>query len=125
ASPPPTSGIVSPANETATAAALKSSQTIADVGLRIADSLFVIGAFVTENVKYHGNDSCIQMSEIRDPQSAKCKLRAAAIGVGSLGRHHARNYTELSSEGRVEFVGVCDVDPETRTKVAEDNGLDA
>ena len=47
----------------------------------------------------------------------KSKLRAAAIGVGSLGRHHARNYAELSREGRVEFVGVCDVDAETASRV--------
>ena len=28
----------------------------------------------------------------------KPKLRAAAIGVGSLGRHHARNYSELAEK---------------------------
>ncbi|MEO8041780.1 MAG: Gfo/Idh/MocA family oxidoreductase [Acidobacteriota bacterium] len=62
------------------------------------------------------------MSEIRNPQSASRIPRSAVIGVGSLGRHHARNYAELAREGRVEFVGVCDLDPETRAKVAEDNG---
>ena len=41
------------------------------------------------------------------------KLRVAAIGVGSLGRHHARNYAELDAEGRVEFVGLCDIDSST------------
>ena len=50
------------------------------------------------------------------------KLRTAAIGVGSLGRHHARNYAELASEGQIEFVGVCDVDLETSERVATDNG---
>lgn len=55
------------------------------------------------------------MSEIRN-------LRAAAIGVGSLGRHHARNYAELAREGRVEFVGVCDVDADTASKIAADSG---
>ena len=49
------------------------------------------------------------------------KLRVAAIGVGSLGRHHARNYAELSREGRVEFVGTCDANPETAKRVAADN----
>jgi len=49
------------------------------------------------------------------------KLKAAAIGVGSLGRHHARNYAELAREGRVEFVGICDIDPETAAKVASEN----
>src|SRR4029079_5450356 len=49
------------------------------------------------------------------------KLRVAAIGVGSLGRHHARNYAELAREGRVEFIGVCDANAETAKKVAADN----
>ena len=40
-----------------------------------------------------------------------------AIGVGSLGRHHARNYAEMTDEGRVQLVGICDVDPVTSEKV--------
>ncbi len=53
------------------------------------------------------------------------KLRAAAIGVGSLGRHHARNYAQLSREGRIEFVGACDPNPETLKQVASDNNCDS
>ena len=102
----------------------RNDQTSADCGLRIADSPFVIRAFVTENVKYHEKDACIQMTEIRNPKSAIRSLRAAVIGVGSLGRHHARNYAELARDGRVDLIGVCDVDPETRAKVAEDNGCE-
>ncbi|HTH36350.1 MAG TPA: Gfo/Idh/MocA family oxidoreductase [Pyrinomonadaceae bacterium] len=49
------------------------------------------------------------------------KLKAAAIGVGSLGRHHARNYAELAREGRIELVGICDIDPETAARVASEN----
>ncbi len=49
----------------------------------------------------------------------KQKLKVAAIGVGSLGRHHARNYAELAADGRVELVGVCDTSPETGAAVAE------
>lgn len=49
------------------------------------------------------------------------KLRVAAIGVGSLGRHHGRNYAELAAEGRVEMIGVCDADTETAASVAADN----
>lgn len=49
-------------------------------------------------------------------------LRAAAIGVGSLGRHHARNYAVLAREGRVEFVGVCDSNPETAVQIGDDTG---
>jgi predicted dehydrogenase len=46
------------------------------------------------------------------------KLRTAAIGVGSLGRHHARNYAELAREGRVDFVGACDLDRQTAERIA-------
>jgi predicted dehydrogenase len=60
--------------------------------------------------------------EIHDPQSAIRNLRCAAIGVGSLGRHHARNYAELAREGRVEFIGVCDTNAETAKQIAADNG---
>jgi len=62
------------------------------------------------------------MEEIRNPQSAIPNLRVAAIGVGSLGRHHARNYTELATEGRVEMTGVCDANPETASSIAATHG---
>lgn len=65
------------------------------------------------------------MTEIRSPQSAVRNLRAAAIGAGSLGQHHARNYAELAREGRVEYVGACDLDAETAKNVAADNGGEA
>lgn len=48
------------------------------------------------------------------------RLRVAAIGVGSLGRHHARNYAELAKEGRVEFVGVCDIDNSTAESLSRE-----
>ena len=50
------------------------------------------------------------------------KLSAAAIGVGSLGRHHARNYAELAREGRLEFIGACDVNAATVNQIVADNG---
>ena len=49
------------------------------------------------------------------------RLRTAAIGVGSLGRHHARNYAELAREGRVDLIGVCDANAETAAQVGRDN----
>ena len=52
-------------------------------------------------------------------------LKVAAIGVGSLGRHHARNYAELASEGRVELVGVCDSTSETAASIAASHGCTA
>ena len=53
------------------------------------------------------------------------KLRVAAIGTGSLGRHHARNLAELAAEGRVELIGACDADADTAAKVAADHGCAA
>jgi len=52
------------------------------------------------------------------------ELRTAVIGVGSLGRHHARNHAELVREGKTEFVGVCDVNEETARKIAAENSCD-
>ena len=57
------------------------------------------------------------MTEIHDPQSTIRNLRAAVIGVGSLGRHHARNYAELAAEGRVEFAAICDANADTAAKL--------
>lgn len=62
------------------------------------------------------------MDENNDQYMEKRPLRAAAIGVGSLGRHHARNYSELTKEGRIEFAGVCDANDETARQIAEDSG---
>lgn len=61
------------------------------------------------------------MQQIRDPHSATQILKMAAIGTGSLGRHHARNYAELAREGRIEFVGACDVHEETAVQAGKDN----
>ncbi len=60
--------------------------------------------------------------EIEDVERANSNaLRAAAIGVGSLGRHHSRNYAELAKEGRVEFIGVCDSNPQTAAQIAAEH----
>jgi predicted dehydrogenase len=37
-------------------------------------------------------------------------LRTAVIGVGHLGRQHARIHSDLATEGLTEFVSVCDLD---------------
>lgn len=52
------------------------------------------------------------------------KLRCAAIGTGSLGRHHARNYAELAREGLLTFVGACDANAETLAQIRKDNDCD-
>ncbi|MBA4148507.1 MAG: Gfo/Idh/MocA family oxidoreductase [Verrucomicrobia bacterium] len=46
-------------------------------------------------------------------------LKVAVLGTGSLGKEHARIYSELAAAGRVQFVGVYDSSPETARKIAE------
>ena len=50
--------------------------------------------------------------------AAQRTLRCGVIGVGNMGRHHARKYAQLDG---VELVGVVDMDEGRRTKVAADN----
>ena len=50
------------------------------------------------------------------------KLKVGVIGIGSLGKEHARVYSELEAEGRVEFAGVYDVSAEALRGVSEKLG---
>ena len=45
-------------------------------------------------------------------------IRVAVLGVGSLGRQHARLYADLAAAGDVEFAGVYDTDPSAAERVA-------
>jgi predicted dehydrogenase len=45
-------------------------------------------------------------------------LRTAVIGVGHLGRQHARIHAALSSEGKTQLVSVCDLDEATARNIA-------
>jgi predicted dehydrogenase len=45
-------------------------------------------------------------------------LRTAVIGVGHLGRHHARIHAALAGEGQTQFVSVCDLDEATARNIA-------
>jgi predicted dehydrogenase len=45
-------------------------------------------------------------------------LRTAVIGVGHLGRQHARIHSDLATEGLTEFVSVCDLDEKTAQEIA-------
>src|SRR5688572_25883820 len=65
------------------------------------------------------------MSRSSTPNSALRIPQCAVIGVGSLGRHHARNYAELANEGRVKFAGICDMNAETATRIASEIGCDS
>ena len=46
-------------------------------------------------------------------------VNVAVLGVGSLGKEHARIYAELAAAGQVNFAGVYDVSTETARKFAE------
>ncbi|MCF8227285.1 MAG: Gfo/Idh/MocA family oxidoreductase [Bacteroidales bacterium] len=50
------------------------------------------------------------------------KVKTAVIGVGSMGRHHARVYQEMD---RAELVGVADVDGDQAKKIANRYGIKA
>ena len=52
------------------------------------------------------------------------KLRTAVIGVGHLGRQHARIHATLSAEGQTNFVAVCDSDEETARSIASERGTE-
>ncbi|MDQ3179362.1 MAG: Gfo/Idh/MocA family oxidoreductase [Acidobacteriota bacterium] len=62
--------------------------------------------------------------ENNQPRTKDKRQRTAVIGVGSLGRHHARNHAEIARTGKTEFVGVCDVNEETARKIAAENTCD-
>ncbi len=47
------------------------------------------------------------------------RLKVGVIGVGSLGKEHARVYGELAGSGLVELAGVFDVSTENARRVAE------
>lgn len=58
------------------------------------------------------------------PMSSK-PVRVAVIGVGSLGKEHARIYAELARAGKVEFVGLFDTSPEHARQHATKHGVRA
>jgi predicted dehydrogenase len=51
------------------------------------------------------------------------KIKAAVLGTGSLGQHHARIYAELAAAGLIEFTGIFDARAEAACKIAEKNRL--
>src|SRR5215213_11437002 len=51
-------------------------------------------------------------------------LRTAVIGVGHLGRQHARVHAALASEGRAQLVSVCDLNEETARAIAAERGAE-
>jgi predicted dehydrogenase len=53
------------------------------------------------------------------------RISVGVLGVGSLGKEHARIYAELAAAGKVDFVGVHDHAPDTAAKVAHRLGIKA
>lgn len=51
-------------------------------------------------------------------------LRTAVIGVGSLGKQHARIHADLAAEGTSEFVAVCDLNEETARSISSERKTD-
>ena len=47
-------------------------------------------------------------------------LRTAVIGVGSLGRQHARIHADLAKEGTSQFVAVCDLNEQTARSISSE-----
>ena len=52
-------------------------------------------------------------------------LKIAVIGTGSLGKEHARIYSELSATASIELTGVYDASTETAQKIASKHGVKA
>ncbi|MEJ7615961.1 MAG: Gfo/Idh/MocA family oxidoreductase [Pyrinomonadaceae bacterium] len=46
------------------------------------------------------------------------KLRTAVVGVGHLGKQHARLHASLAAENQIEFVAVCDSDERVARAIA-------
>lgn len=54
------------------------------------------------------------------------KLRCGAVGVGRMGRHHARVYAQMAQRDEgVEMVGVVDANPQRAREIAEQHGTRA
>ena len=51
-------------------------------------------------------------------------LRTAVIGVGHLGRQHARIHSNLAAEGLTEFVFVCDIDQSAASEIASERKVE-
>ncbi len=77
---------------------------------------------LAENVKYCRKIFYVQiMSKIQNSKFKIQNLKTAVVGVGSLGRHHARNYAEIAGTGEIELIGVCDANEETAREIATEN----
>jgi predicted dehydrogenase len=51
-------------------------------------------------------------------------LRTAVIGVGHLGRQHARVHADLAAEGQTQLVSVCDLNEATARSIASERATE-
>jgi predicted dehydrogenase len=51
-------------------------------------------------------------------------LRTAVVGVGHLGRQHARIHSDLATEDLTQFVYVCDIDEKTGREIAAERKVE-
>lgn len=51
-------------------------------------------------------------------QQTSNKIRVAVLGVGSLGQHHARIYSDLEKAGEIHLAGIYDANADTASKIA-------
>jgi predicted dehydrogenase len=51
-------------------------------------------------------------------------LRTAVIGVGHLGRQHARLHSDLAAEGSTDFVSVCDLDEKIARQISAERKVE-
>jgi len=56
---------------------------------------------------------------------ASSPFNVAVLGVGSLGRHHARIYAELAAQGMVRFAGVHDTNVAAASQIASEHKIRA
>ena len=50
-------------------------------------------------------------------------IKVAVLGVGALGQHHARIYSELQKGGKVKFVGLYDANSERAKEIAKEHDI--
>src|ERR1043165_763146 len=51
-------------------------------------------------------------------------FRTAVIGVGSLGRQHARIHATLAAEGAAQFIAICDLNEDTARSVSDERNVE-
>jgi predicted dehydrogenase len=64
--------------------------------------------------------ACTRDKLDQKPPTVNMTLRTAVIGVGHLGKQHARIHANLAAEGVSDFVSVCDLNEVTARSVSEE-----